>query len=192
MACTRRNALGLRVTPGGGDAQHQIHCGHRINGLIRSHVLEDLPCTEPVSRANQAAAFLESPAPREAGDSSDAIAILPRVHPSSDRPHAGLSFRSAWRTQLRTACAEHSKSRAISPGVRSEYSPSSWRLILPMHAATTFVTLSNAPILSPPTGPPKERGFRTPPVAPTNHGHPRLFRAYPKLQQQALFDPDLA
>ena len=41
----------------GGDIQQPAHHGDRIAGLVGSHELEDPDGTEPVSRANQAAAF---------------------------------------------------------------------------------------------------------------------------------------
>ena len=97
-----------RVGPARGDAQHPAHRGHPMTGLVRLHEPEDLPGTEPVSRANQTAAFFRisrslrswrlSRRSRRSSSSSEL------VRPSSRRP----SSRSAWRTQLRIAEAEHS------------------------------------------------------------------------------------
>ena len=76
-----------RVVPAGGDTQHPAHRGHPMMSLIRPHELEDLPGTEPVSRANQAAAFFVSRALREADGSPDEAAASPHAPPSSDRLH---------------------------------------------------------------------------------------------------------
>jgi len=46
-----------RVVPAGGDFQQTAHRGNRIAILVCTHELVDLGGTEPVSRANQAAAF---------------------------------------------------------------------------------------------------------------------------------------
>jgi hypothetical protein len=52
---------GPRVVPAGGDAQHAALRGDRMRGLMAPHELESLDGIEPVSRANQAAAFSTSP-----------------------------------------------------------------------------------------------------------------------------------
>ena len=52
----RRPAL-PRVVPAGGDPQQPAHRGDGIEGPVGSHKLEDPDGIEPVSRANQAAAF---------------------------------------------------------------------------------------------------------------------------------------
>src|ERR671919_1935040 len=58
LPCTlRRPTAHPGVVPAGGDAQLPAHRPHWIEGLIRLHELEDSPGIEPVSRANQAAAF---------------------------------------------------------------------------------------------------------------------------------------
>ena len=70
-------------------------------GLVRLHEPEDLPGTEPVSRANQTAAFFKIclpsadkkiaiRAPREAGDSPDEAGAAPQAHYSSNRHHDAL------------------------------------------------------------------------------------------------------
>ena len=41
----------------GGDSQYPAHRSHLVQRLIRSHEFEDLGGIEPVSRANQGAAF---------------------------------------------------------------------------------------------------------------------------------------
>ena len=46
-----------RVVPAGGDAQHAAHGGEGMGGLMRLHEFEPFGGIEPVSRANQAAAF---------------------------------------------------------------------------------------------------------------------------------------
>ena len=76
-----------RVVPAGGHPQHSAHRGHPMMGLVRLHEREDLPGIVPVSRANQAAAFLKSRAPREADGSHSAAAAVPQALNSSDRPH---------------------------------------------------------------------------------------------------------
>ena len=48
-----------RVVSAGGDAQPTAHRGHPMMGLVRLHELKDLPGTEPVTCANQAAAFFK-------------------------------------------------------------------------------------------------------------------------------------
>ncbi len=107
-----------RVVPAGGDAQHPAYRSHPMFGLIRLHEFEDLPGTVPVSRANQAAAFFRisrsSRSWRFSRRSRPSSSRSTVVNPSSRRP----SSRSACRTQLRIAPAEHSNSRANSVGVR--------------------------------------------------------------------------
>src|SRR5208282_5126175 len=46
-----------RIVAAGGDSQHPAHRGNPVHGLIRTHELERRDGTEPVSVANQAAAF---------------------------------------------------------------------------------------------------------------------------------------
>ena len=55
----RRRADGPRVVPAGGDAQHAALRGDRMHGLVAPHELESFGGIEPVSRANQAAAFFK-------------------------------------------------------------------------------------------------------------------------------------
>ena len=97
----RTSAASPRIVPAGGDTQHPAHRGYPVDGPVRSHELEDLPGTIPVSRANQAAALFRIclpstdkkvaiPALREAGDSPDAAAATPRARHSSDRPRDDL------------------------------------------------------------------------------------------------------
>lgn len=57
LPAPRRLAVSPRVEPARGDAEHAGHRGGAVAGLIRSHELERFPGAEPVSRANQAAAF---------------------------------------------------------------------------------------------------------------------------------------
>ena len=96
----RRPAL-PRVVPAGGDPQQPAHRGDRIEGPVGSHELEDPDGIEPVSRANQAAAFASISRSwrsrrfsRLSRRSSSRSAL---VKPSCERP----SSRSAWPTQLR-------------------------------------------------------------------------------------------
>ncbi len=53
----RRLAIQPRVVAAGGDLQHSALRGYGIVGLMRSHEFEDPDGIEPVSRANQTAAF---------------------------------------------------------------------------------------------------------------------------------------
>src|SRR5690625_5394421 len=53
----RRAARNPCIIPTGGDAQHPTHGFDWKLGLICSHEFEDFGGTDPVSRANQAAAF---------------------------------------------------------------------------------------------------------------------------------------
>ena len=55
-----------RLVPAGGDTQHPAHGGNRVGGLMRLHDFEDPDGIDPVSRANQAAAFSRSPVPHAA------------------------------------------------------------------------------------------------------------------------------
>jgi len=55
----RRRSLEPRVVPAGGDFQQAAHHGYRIVGRVCFHELEVSLGVEPVSRANQAAAFPE-------------------------------------------------------------------------------------------------------------------------------------
>src|SRR5271169_6298026 len=55
-SCGRR-PLEPRIVAAGGDSQHPAHGGNPVHGLIRAHELERRDGTEPVSVANQAAAF---------------------------------------------------------------------------------------------------------------------------------------
>ena len=56
-AARRRRPLAPRVVPAGGDCQHSTHRRNPVAGLIHAHELERRDGTEPVSVANQAAAF---------------------------------------------------------------------------------------------------------------------------------------
>lgn len=53
----RRTSLRPRVVAAGGDAQDPTHRRYGILGPVRAHELESLDGIDPVSRANQAAAF---------------------------------------------------------------------------------------------------------------------------------------
>ena len=53
----RGRSLAPRIKAAGGDSQHSAHGGDCVHGLIRTHELERRDGTEPVSVANQAAAF---------------------------------------------------------------------------------------------------------------------------------------
>ena len=116
-----------RVVAAGGDTQHPAHRGDVIQGLVRLHEREDLGGTEPVSRANQAAAFerisRSSRSRRFSRRSRNSSSCSSVVRPSARRP----SSRSVWRTQLRIAWAEASNSRASSPGVRPARTSSTTR-----------------------------------------------------------------
>lgn len=97
-----------RIVPARGDAQHLAHGGHRTGGPIRLHGLEPFGGIEWVCRANQAAAFLRSPAPHGASHSRAARAKVPSVPraigPSRRRP----ASESVCRTQFRMHCADGS------------------------------------------------------------------------------------
>ncbi len=45
------------IVAAGGDFQHPAHCRNPMHGLIRTHEFERRDGTEPLSVANQAAAF---------------------------------------------------------------------------------------------------------------------------------------
>ena len=123
----------------GGDAQHPAHRGHAMTGLVRPHEPEDFPGTEPVSRANQAVALAKmsrsSRSARTSRRSRRNSSSSKLVRPSSRWP----SSRSAWRTQLRIAEAEHSNSRANSFAVRPARTSSTiWRRYSGAYAAFVF------------------------------------------------------
>ena len=107
-----------RVIAAGGDLQQPAHHGNRIHGLVGSHELEDPDGTEPVSRANQAAAFARISrswrSRRFSRFSRRSSSRSAPVNPSARRP----ASRSACATQFRIACAEGSNSRDSSSGVR--------------------------------------------------------------------------
>jgi hypothetical protein len=89
-----------RMISAGGDSQQTAHRGYRVNILIRLHESEDLSGIEPVSRANQAAAFDKiSRSMRNCRFSRRKRTSSLRssvVNPSLCLP----SSRSAWATQL--------------------------------------------------------------------------------------------
>src|SRR5262249_31094667 len=107
-----------RIVPAGGDVQDPAHGGDAMGGLMRLHEFEDPGGIEPVSRANQAAAFFRI----SRSSRSVAFSRLRRcnslrssvVRPSLRRP----SSRSAWRTQFEMHWAVGSNSRARSDGDR--------------------------------------------------------------------------
>src|SRR2546428_7518886 len=108
----RRRALAPRIVAAGGDGQHPAHRGNPVFGLIRVHELERRDGTEPVSVANQAAAFdnisrssRSTRFSRRSRLSSSRSAV---VSPSLRRP----SSSPACLTHLRIALAEASNSRA--------------------------------------------------------------------------------
>src|SRR5216683_2704365 len=108
----RRRALAPRIVAAGGDGQHPAHRGNCVHGLIRVHELERRDGTEPVSVANQAAAFdsisrssRSTRFSRRNRLSSSRSAV---VSPSLRRP----SSSPACLTHLRIALAEASNSRA--------------------------------------------------------------------------------
>jgi hypothetical protein len=114
----RRWPLTPRVIPAGGDFQHSAHRRNLVHGLIRAHEFERRDCTEPVSVANQAAAFDSiSRSSRNTRFSRRSRASSCRsslLSPSSRRP----ASRSACATQLRIDCAVGSNSFARSSGLR--------------------------------------------------------------------------
>ena len=67
------------IVPAGGDAQHLAHRGYGISCLVGFHKLEDSGGIEPVSRANQAAAFPEKASGRCARISRSRRSFLPKV-----------------------------------------------------------------------------------------------------------------
>src|SRR5713101_5799694 len=108
----RRRALAPRIVAAGGDGQHPAHRGNCVHGLIRVHELERRDGSEPVSVANQAAAFdsisrssRSTRFSRRNRLSSSRSAV---VSPSLRRP----SSSPACLTHLRIALAEASNSRA--------------------------------------------------------------------------------
>ena len=133
-----------RVTRWG---RHPAHHDPLVCGSVRSHELEDLPGTVPVSRANQAAALfrirlpsadkkIAIPALREADDSP--AAATPHARHSSDRPRGDLHRDRpdapscgppAEPSKLSTFGRQQNRySRASSPGVRPARTNSTiWR-----------------------------------------------------------------
>src|SRR5262245_30819177 len=113
-----RTAFDPRVVATGGDVQDAAQGGNGMRGLMRLHEFEDPGGIEPVSRANQAAAFFKI------SRSSRSVAFSRRrrcnspfssvVSPSRRWP---LS-RSACRTQLRIDCPVTSNSLASACGDR--------------------------------------------------------------------------
>src|SRR5713226_7542758 len=108
----RWRPLAPRIVAAGGDGQHPAHRGNPVIGLIRVHELERRDGTEPVSVANQAAAFdsisrssRSTRFSRRSRLSSSRSAV---VSPSLRRP----SSSPACLTHLRIALAEASNSRA--------------------------------------------------------------------------------
>ena len=87
---TRPSTTSPRGVPAGGDAQHPAHRGHPMTGLVCAHEPEDLPGTEPVSRANQAVAFAKmsrsSRTRRSSRRSRRSSSRSELVSPSSRRP----------------------------------------------------------------------------------------------------------
>ena len=115
----RRRTLPPRVVSAGGDLQQATHPRHRIARLIHLDELEDPGGIEPVSRANQAAAFARTSRSsrsclfsRRRRTSSSRSAV---VNPSCRRP----SSRSACLTQLWIVYAVGSDSRASSSALRT-------------------------------------------------------------------------
>ena len=108
----RGRPLFPRMISAGGDAQQTAHRGYGISTLIRLHESEDFPGIEPVSRANQAAAFDKiSRSIRSCRFSLRRRTSSLRssvVNPSLRLP----SSRSAWATQLWIDCAMGSNSLA--------------------------------------------------------------------------------
>src|SRR6266851_1230181 len=94
----RGRPLTPRIVAGGGDSQHPAHRGNPVIGLIRVHELERRDGTEPVSVANQAAAF----------DSISRSSRSAVVSPSLRRPSSSPAYWTHWRIAL----AEASNSRA--------------------------------------------------------------------------------
>src|SRR6266851_2047925 len=108
----RRRALAPRIVAAGGDGQHPAHRGNCVHGLIRVHELERRDGTEPVSVANQAAAFdsisrssRSTRFSRRNRLSSSRSAV---VSPSLRRPSSSPACLTHWQIAL----AEASNSRA--------------------------------------------------------------------------------
>src|SRR5713101_4266024 len=108
----RRRALAPRIVAAGGDGQHPAPRGNCVHGLIRVHELERRDGTEPVSVANQAAAFdsisRSSRSTRFSHRNRLSSSRSAVVSPSLRRP----SSSPACLTHLRIALAEASSSRA--------------------------------------------------------------------------------
>ena len=111
-------ALPPRIVPAGRDLQHTAQGGQGMGGSVRRHEFEDLDGIEPVSRANQAAAFSRivrssrrRAFSRRSRRSSSRSTV---VSPSARRP----SSRSPWRTQFRMVCPDGSNSCPSDSGVR--------------------------------------------------------------------------
>ena len=103
----RRWSLQPRIVAAGGDAQHSAHGGYWIPGPVHLDELEDPGGIEPVSRANQAAAFPEGASGRCAriSRSSRSCLISRRSRASSWR--SALVFPSWRRPSSRSACLTH-------------------------------------------------------------------------------------
>src|ERR1700732_3844354 len=108
----RWRPLAPRIVAADGDSQYPAHRGNPVDGLIRVHELERRDGTEPVSVANQAAAFesisrssRSTRFSRRSRLSSSRSAV---VKPSLRRP----SSSPVCLTHLRIALAEASNSRA--------------------------------------------------------------------------------
>src|SRR5713101_4556970 len=110
-ACGRR-PLAPRIVAAGGDSQYSAHRGNPVNGLIRVHQLERRDGTEPVSVANQAAAFASisrsSRSPRFSRRNRLSSSRSAVVSPSLRRPSSSPACLTHWRIAL----AEASNSRA--------------------------------------------------------------------------------
>src|ERR1700737_936939 len=110
-AC-RWRPLTPRIVAAGGDSQYPAHRGNPVYGLIRVHELERRDGTEPVSVANQAAAF------DSISRSSRSTRFSRRSRLSSSRSAVvspslrSLSSSPACLTHWRIALAEASNSRA--------------------------------------------------------------------------------
>src|SRR5208283_1067801 len=117
-AARRRRPLPPCMVAAGGDTQHPAHRCDPITGLIRTHELERRDGTEPVSVANQDAAF------DKISRSSRRVRFSRRRRPSSSRSAVVSpslrrpSSRSAWATQLRIYCEVVWNSRASSSALR--------------------------------------------------------------------------
>lgn len=90
LSTSRHRATEPRVVPADGDPQRATERGDAMGGPVRSHELESLGGIEPLSRVNQAAAFLGSRAPRagsspRGGDSSALPAPRSSSHPVDGR-----------------------------------------------------------------------------------------------------------